>query len=99
LFFFNFSPGFRDKVFDCLMTISLLRKILTSGKYSEAQAIMRKYPVSIALSNRVLEKIDNEASKQTRSRSEYVELHFETIFFPESGKRKKGLGFFVPSID
>ncbi len=42
---------------------------------------MRKHPVSIALSNRVLEKIDKEASKQKRSRSEFVELHFEAIFF------------------
>jgi metal-responsive CopG/Arc/MetJ family transcriptional regulator len=41
---------------------------------------MRKHPVSIALSNRVLEKIDREASKQKRSRSEFVELHFETLF-------------------
>jgi hypothetical protein len=38
-------------------------------------------PVSIALSNLGLEKIDKEASKQKRSRSEYVELHFENIFF------------------
>ena len=44
---------------------------------------MRKHPVSIALSNRVLEKIDKEASKQKRSRSEFVELHFETLFFAE----------------
>ena len=42
---------------------------------------MHKHPVSIALSNRVLEKIDKEASKQKRSRSEFVELHFETLFF------------------
>jgi metal-responsive CopG/Arc/MetJ family transcriptional regulator len=42
---------------------------------------MRKHPVSIALSNRILQKIDQEASKQKRSRSEYVELHFETLFF------------------
>jgi metal-responsive CopG/Arc/MetJ family transcriptional regulator len=42
---------------------------------------VRKHPVSIALSNRVLEKIDKEASKQKRSRSEYVELHFESLFF------------------
>jgi hypothetical protein len=54
---------------------------ITSGKYSEAQVTARKHPVSIALSNRVLEKIDKEASKQKRSRSEYVELHFENIFF------------------
>jgi metal-responsive CopG/Arc/MetJ family transcriptional regulator len=42
---------------------------------------VHKHPVSIALSNRVLEKIDKEASKQKRSRSEFVELHFETLFF------------------
>jgi hypothetical protein len=41
--------------------------ILISGKYSEAQATVRKHPISIALSNRVLEKIDKEASKQKRS--------------------------------
>jgi metal-responsive CopG/Arc/MetJ family transcriptional regulator len=40
---------------------------------------VHKHPVSIALSNRVLEKIDKEASKQKRSRSEYIELHFEMI--------------------
>ena len=44
---------------------------------------MRKHPVSIALSNRVLQKIDQEASKQKRSRSEWVELHFETLFFAQ----------------
>jgi hypothetical protein len=42
---------------------------------------MRKHPVSIALSNRVLQKIDQAALKQKRSRSEYVELHFESLFF------------------
>jgi hypothetical protein len=41
---------------------------------------MRKHPVSLALSNRILEKIDKEALKQKRSRSEYVELHFEEVF-------------------
>lgn len=35
---------------------------------------MRKHPISTALSNSVLEKIDKEASKQKRSRSEYVEI-------------------------
>ena len=45
------------------------------------QALMRKHPVSIVLSNRVLEKIVQEASKQKRSRSEFIELHFETLFF------------------
>lgn len=42
---------------------------------------MRKHPVSIALSNRVLQRIDQEAQKQKRSRSEYVELFFEEAFF------------------
>ena len=42
---------------------------------------MRKHPVSIALSNRILQKIDQEATRQKRSRSEWVELHFETLFF------------------
>jgi hypothetical protein len=28
----------------------------------------------------VLEKIDKEAEKQKRSRSEFVELHFEALF-------------------
>jgi hypothetical protein len=44
---------------------------------------MRKHPVSIALSNRVLQRIDQEAQKQKRSRSEFIELHFETLFFSE----------------
>ena len=56
---------------------------ITSGKYSEAQVTVHKHPVSIALSNRVLEKIDKEASKEKRSRSEYIELHFETLFFAQ----------------
>ncbi|MBE3116745.1 hypothetical protein IMZ68_06025 [Candidatus Bathyarchaeota archaeon] len=42
---------------------------------------MRKHPVSIALSNRILQKIDQEATRQKRSRSEYVELFFENVFF------------------
>jgi len=42
---------------------------------------MRKHPVSIALSNRILQKINREASRQNRSRSEWIELHFETLFF------------------
>jgi hypothetical protein len=47
-----------------------------------------KHPVSIALSNRILQKIGQEATRQRRSRSEYVELHFENLFLespkPES---------------
>jgi metal-responsive CopG/Arc/MetJ family transcriptional regulator len=42
---------------------------------------MRKHPVSIALSNRILQRIDQEATRQKRSRSEWVELHFESLFF------------------
>jgi metal-responsive CopG/Arc/MetJ family transcriptional regulator len=41
---------------------------------------MNKRPVSIALSRKVLEKIDREASRQRRSRSEFIELHFEALF-------------------
>jgi hypothetical protein len=42
---------------------------------------MRKHPVSVALSNRVLKRIDEEALKQKRSRSEFVELFFEDALF------------------
>ena len=45
---------------------------------------MRKYPVSIALSNHILQKIDQEAARQKRSRSEYIELHFEKVFSDNS---------------
>jgi hypothetical protein len=62
---------------------SLRVPILTNGTYLEAQVTVRKQPISIALSNRILEKIDKEASKQKRSRSEFVELHFEAIFFAQ----------------
>jgi metal-responsive CopG/Arc/MetJ family transcriptional regulator len=41
---------------------------------------MRKHPVSLAFSKRILEKIDKEASKQKRSRSEWVELLFKDVF-------------------
>ena len=47
----------------------------------EGSGLMRKHPVSIAISNRVLQKIDQEASRQKRSRSEWIELHFEALFF------------------
>jgi predicted transcriptional regulator len=42
---------------------------------------MRKHPVSIALSNRILQKIDQEAAKQKRSRSSWLENHLEDFFF------------------
>jgi metal-responsive CopG/Arc/MetJ family transcriptional regulator len=50
---------------------------------------MRKHPVSIALSNRILQKIDQEAIKEKRSRSEWVEVHFESIFF--NGQQSKAV--------
>jgi hypothetical protein len=50
---------------------------------------MRKHPVSIALSNRILQKIDQEATDQKRSRSEWVELHFETLFFDNVESKTK----------
>jgi hypothetical protein len=45
---------------------------------------MKKHPVSIALSNRILQKIDQEAKKQDRTRSNYVELFFEKALFNQS---------------
>ena len=49
---------------------------------------MLKHPVSTALSDRVLQRIDQEALEQKRSRSEYVELHFENLFFVSTAKPK-----------
>ena len=45
---------------------------------------MRKHPVSIALSNHILQRIDQETARQKRSRSEYIELHFEKVFSDNS---------------
>ena len=42
----------------------------------------------IALSNRILQKIDQEASRQKRARSEWIELHFEALFFKPAGLKK-----------
>jgi len=41
---------------------------------------MRKIPISISLSSRIIQQIDQEATQQKRTRSEYIELHFETYF-------------------
>jgi DNA-binding response OmpR family regulator len=41
---------------------------------------MRKIPISISLSTSIVQQIDQEATSQKRSRSEYIELHFETYF-------------------
>jgi hypothetical protein len=48
---------------------------------------MRKHPVSIALSNRILQKIDQEAKKQDRTRSNYVELFFEKALFKQTEQK------------
>jgi metal-responsive CopG/Arc/MetJ family transcriptional regulator len=44
---------------------------------------MQKRPVSINFSKRVLDRIDKEARARKRSRSEYVDMHFEELFFKE----------------
>jgi hypothetical protein len=41
---------------------------------------MRKVPVSIGFTPRLLARIDQEARAQKRSRSEWLELHFEEFF-------------------
>jgi hypothetical protein len=41
---------------------------------------MRKHPVSINLSKRILTLIDKEAEKDQRKRSDWVERHFEQHF-------------------
>ena len=49
---------------------------------------MRKIPVSISLSNHIIKQIDQEATRQRRTRSEYIELHFETYFSNETLSKK-----------
>jgi metal-responsive CopG/Arc/MetJ family transcriptional regulator len=46
----------------------------------KAQVTVSKHPISISLSNNILQKIDKETLKEKRSRSEWVELHFEDVF-------------------
>ena len=48
----------------------------------------RKIPVSVSLSNRIIQQIDQEATRLRRTRSEYIELHFETYFFKETQPKK-----------
>jgi DNA-binding NtrC family response regulator len=57
---------------ECLKKQEIFNLRISQGK--------RKIPVSISLSNRILQQLDQEATRQKRSRSEYVELHFETYF-------------------
>jgi DNA-binding NtrC family response regulator len=49
---------------------------------------MRKIPVSMSLSNRIIQQIDQEATRQRRTRSEYIELHFETYFSKKIYRKK-----------
>jgi len=41
---------------------------------------MKKHPVSIAFSKEILQKIDQEATRQQRSRSDWMEIHFKEVF-------------------
>ena len=44
---------------------------------------MRARPVSVYISPRVLNRIDQEAKRERRSRSDWIETHFEKLFFKE----------------
>src|SRR5665647_565124 len=66
---------------DCLMKQEIFSLRISQG--------MRKIPISISLSSRIIQQIDQEASQQKRTRSEFVELHFETYFFKETLPIKK----------
>jgi DNA-binding NtrC family response regulator len=57
---------------DCLEKQEIFNLRISQG--------MRKIPVSISLSSSIIQQIDQEATQQKRTRSEYVELHFETYF-------------------
>ena len=49
---------------------------------------MRKIPISISLSTHIIQQIDQEATRQRRTRSEYIELHFEAYFSKETLPKK-----------
>ena len=57
---------------DCLMKQEIFSLRISQG--------MRKIPISISLSSRIIQQIDQEATQQKRTRSEYIELHFEAYF-------------------
>jgi len=44
---------------------------------------MRKRPVSFNISPRILDRINQEAKRERRSRSDWLEKHFEDLFFKE----------------
>jgi hypothetical protein len=44
---------------------------------------MRKRPTSFNISPRILNRIEEEAKKDRRSRSDWIEKHFEDLFFKQ----------------
>jgi DNA-binding NtrC family response regulator len=49
---------------------------------------MRKIPISVSLSSHIIQQIDQEATQQRRTRSEFIELHFEAFFSKETSPKK-----------
>ncbi len=50
----------------------------------------RKIPISISLPIFTIQQIDREATRQRRTRSEYIEHHFEAYFFQRNSTEKNG---------
>ena len=48
----------------------------------------RKIPICISLSNCTIQKIDQEATRMRRTRSEYIELHFDAYFSKKTLRNK-----------
>jgi DNA-binding NtrC family response regulator len=65
---------------DCLKKQEIFNLRISHG--------MRKIPISISLSSRIIQQIDQEATQQRRTRSEFIELHFETFFSKETLPKK-----------
>jgi DNA-binding NtrC family response regulator len=66
---------------DCLKKQEIFNLQISQGT--------RKIPVTISLSSHIIQQIDQEANQQKRTRSKYVELHFETYFSKETYPNKK----------
>jgi DNA-binding NtrC family response regulator len=49
----------------------------------------RKIPICVSLSNCTIQQIDQEATRLRRTRSEYIELHFDTYFSKKNFAEKK----------
>jgi hypothetical protein len=54
---------------------------------------MLKHPVSLALSEQVLKQIDQQARIAKRSRSSWVQLHFEELFRSSEPQLKEEIAF------